>query len=115
MTEWRELAACRGVDPDVFFPAQGEFYTAAKYYCDRCEVRTDCLDYAVNNGETEGIWGGLPPKQRRKIKRRERVLACEFCGDVFSATNSTHKYCSATCRAAGRADYMLRYREGLAS
>ena len=56
---WRELAGCRGVDFDLFFPERGESAEPARRVCARCPVRQPCLDYAISNRIVHGIWGGL--------------------------------------------------------
>lgn len=58
---WREEAACRGMDPDLFFPERGESTAEAKAVCRACLVRTPCLDEALaeDPGRDRGIWGGL--------------------------------------------------------
>lgn len=68
------MAACRGMDPDVFFPRLGAGRAEvdrARVVCRECVVRSECGDYADRAGETAGIWGGLTGKQRQ----RRRVLA----------------------------------------
>ncbi len=68
--------ACAGVDPELFFPGQGEDASAAKAVCQTCPIRTECLDYALDNAEKHGIWGGMSERERRRI-RRQRRLATE--------------------------------------
>lgn len=71
--EWRELAACAGRDESVFFPptdAERAMVRAAKAVCDGCPVQADCLAYAVETGQTEGIWGGLTASERRTYRRK---------------------------------------------
>ncbi len=72
MSDWRTLAACRGLDPDLFFPARGDSFTArnAQAVCAACPVAEQCLEFAIEVGETEGIWGGLSGRQLRAEKRR---------------------------------------------
>jgi WhiB family redox-sensing transcriptional regulator len=65
---WVELAECRGMDPELFFPERGHDASAAKAVCFACPVRTDCLAHAIQNNETVGIWGGLSAHQRRRAK-----------------------------------------------
>jgi WhiB family redox-sensing transcriptional regulator len=67
---WYELAACRGLDPDLFFPERGERTDDALAVCAPCPVRDDCL--AAGLTERFGIWGGRSERQRR-ILRRERA------------------------------------------
>lgn len=73
MTGWREFAACRGLDPALFFPERGEITKPAKATCDSCAVREVCLDEALDRREKFGIWGGESERSRRKIRiaRRE--------------------------------------------
>ncbi|MDA8288854.1 MAG: WhiB family transcriptional regulator [Actinomycetota bacterium] len=72
---WRQRAACRGIDPDVFYPASDEEAEEAKAVCDVCPVRQLCLEHALNNREREGVWGGLTERERRRIIRQRRKSA----------------------------------------
>jgi hypothetical protein len=67
--EWRERAACRGQDPDLWYPERGADVSIAKAICAGCPVRADCLAFALGNGEHHGIWGGLSERQRRRMRR----------------------------------------------
>ena len=75
IVEWRDLAACSGYDPELFFPA-GETGPAAaqirqaKRVCAGCEVADDCLTYAIETNQVAGIWGGLTEDERRPVRRR---------------------------------------------
>jgi len=72
---WWNRAACRK-DPaaaDAFFPAKDGGTRTAKRICAGCPVREPCLDYALDNGERWGVWGGLSERERRRLKRRSRV------------------------------------------
>lgn len=71
---WKQSANCRGVDPDLFFPERGASTKEAKRVCNSCVVRVECLEYALENGEKFGIWGGMSERERRRV-RRERALA----------------------------------------
>lgn len=85
--EWMEHAACRGVDPDLFFPARGEDQDAVKAICAACPVRFDCLDYAMVNSEKFGVWGGLSEKQRRALRRHGRPTPPQ----IVHGTNGGHR------------------------
>ena len=64
---WRDRAACLGHDTSLFFPADSHvpnLYREALALCERCEVRVECLRYAIEAGETDGVWGGVPPNGR---------------------------------------------------
>jgi WhiB family redox-sensing transcriptional regulator len=78
---WQERANCLGVDPDLFFPERGASTREAKSVCAGCEVRLECLEYALDNGEKFGIWGGLSERERRRL-RRQRALARKAAAGV---------------------------------
>lgn len=59
---------CQDTDPEVWFPeGAGPNYKIARAFCNRCPVRNLCLDYAIENEELIGMFGGLTPKERFKI------------------------------------------------
>ncbi|PKW12563.1 transcription factor WhiB [Saccharopolyspora spinosa] len=68
--EWQERALCAQTDPEAFFPEKGGSTREAKRICAGCEVRSECLEYALQHDERFGIWGGLSERERRKLKRR---------------------------------------------
>ncbi len=68
--DWQERALCAQTDPEAFFPEKGGSTQEAKRICSRCEVRPDCLQYALGNDERFGVWGGMTERERRKLKRR---------------------------------------------
>jgi WhiB family redox-sensing transcriptional regulator len=72
---WRKRADCRGIDPEVFFPATDEDAEEAKAICATCPVRQACLEYALANREREGVWGGATERERRRIVRQRRKSA----------------------------------------
>ncbi|MGQ0521405.1 MAG: WhiB family transcriptional regulator [Actinomycetota bacterium] len=72
---WRQRAACRGVDPDVFYPSTDEEAEEAKSICRVCPVRESCLEYALANRERDGVWGGATERERRRIVRQRRKSA----------------------------------------
>ena len=72
---WRQHAACRGVEPDIFYPASDEEAEVAKAVCAVCPVRQPCLEYALSSRERDGVWGGATEKERRRILRQRRKSA----------------------------------------
>jgi WhiB family redox-sensing transcriptional regulator len=66
---WQERALCAQTDPESFFPEKGGSTREAKRICISCEVKDDCLEYALANDERFGIWGGLSERERRRLKR----------------------------------------------
>ena len=76
-TEWTERAACRGMDPNIFFPGEYEPYGPAREVCRRCEVIGDCLDDALAMSvsvDIAGMYGGLTPSERRSLRRGRPVV-----------------------------------------
>ncbi len=67
---WQERALCAETDPESFFPEKGGSTREAKKVCTGCEVRAECLEYALANDERFGFWGGVSVGERRKLKRR---------------------------------------------
>jgi len=66
---WQERALCAQTDPEAFFPEKGGSTREAKRICTGCEVRGECLEYALQHDERFGIWGGLSERERRRLKR----------------------------------------------
>ncbi|GAA4744236.1 hypothetical protein GCM10023328_27550 [Modestobacter marinus] len=67
---WQERALCAETDPEAFFPEKGGSTREAKKICTGCEVRAECLEYALTMDERFGIWGGLSERERRRLRRR---------------------------------------------
>lgn len=67
---WQERALCAQTDPEAFFPEKGGSTREAKKVCISCEVRAECLEYALEKDERFGIWGGLSERERRRLKKR---------------------------------------------
>lgn len=66
---WQDRALCAQTDPEAFFPEKGGSTREAKRICQGCEVKAECLEYALHNDERFGIWGGLSERERRRLKR----------------------------------------------
>ncbi len=67
---WIDRAACRGMPTSVFFPeGRGASDTEALAVCRSCPVREPCGDYAVTEGLTVGIWGGMTAEDRAEVRR----------------------------------------------
>jgi WhiB family redox-sensing transcriptional regulator len=67
---WQADSLCAQTDPEAFFPEKGGSTRDAKKICQSCEVRAQCLEYALANDERFGIWGGLSERERRKLRKR---------------------------------------------
>ena len=75
--DWRDQAACRDADPELFFPDDGlrsarAQVKTAKLICRGCLVSATCLSWALASGQQAGIWGGLTEDQRHRLHRRGR-------------------------------------------
>ena len=66
---WADKAKCLVAEPDTFFPEKGGSTREAKRICSGCPVKDECLEYALENDERFGIWGGLSERERRKLRR----------------------------------------------
>ena len=69
---WADEAACRGLDPLIFYPATDEEAEEAMAVCGVCPAREDCLEHAITNREHNGVWGGATERERQRIIRRSR-------------------------------------------
>jgi len=72
---WEAQGACKHSDPDLFFPVASRGpalrqLARAKQVCERCPVRAQCLEYALQSGQSFGVWGGASEEERRLIRRR---------------------------------------------
>lgn len=76
------VAACRTEDPALFYPpGNGRFltsndpgdYAAGRAICKGCPVRPECLEHALRVPETEGLWGGLTPPERKRLRSARRA------------------------------------------
>jgi WhiB family transcriptional regulator, redox-sensing transcriptional regulator len=75
--DWLGRARCRDEDPELFFPvgSTGPAATqieAAKAVCAVCDVRDECLEWAMASGQEAGVWGGLSEEERRGLRRVRR-------------------------------------------
>jgi WhiB family transcriptional regulator, redox-sensing transcriptional regulator len=72
--DWRDQAACRNTDPELFFPIGNtgpslRQLDRAKQVCAGCTVRTPCLESALASGQEAGVWGGTTEDERRALRR----------------------------------------------
>jgi WhiB family redox-sensing transcriptional regulator len=80
MATWTDAAACRGEDPELFFPiGKGPEFASeieeAKQICAACPVRSDCLQDALDVPHKSGIWGGVDEWEREHMRRRQQHAA----------------------------------------
>jgi WhiB family redox-sensing transcriptional regulator len=75
--DWVHRARCKDEDPELFFPIgtagpAAAQVDAAKAICMQCEVRSECLEWAMDTGQDAGVWGGLSEEERRALRRARR-------------------------------------------
>jgi len=88
-SQWRDKAACRGVDTEVFMPDGRRYFSQKKKrealsYCTVCPVKQDCLEFAFEHDIKIGFYGGMDGDERRYAKRvwvRKRKAAEQEEGD----------------------------------
>jgi WhiB family redox-sensing transcriptional regulator len=71
---WHEDAACASYPAEVFFPPTEAPSSSrvAKSICAACPVREECLSFALETAQSEGVWGGMDAGERRRLRRRAR-------------------------------------------
>lgn len=63
------------MDPEVWFPTAGAPTRTAKKICRKCPVREECLQYALDNKEAYGVWGGHDVRERKKMQKALREVS----------------------------------------
>ena len=96
---WSDRAACVEVGVDPFYPEPGEAMDRAKAVCRTCEVRVECLAFALSVGDWEGIWGGFTERVRRRIAREHN--AGRSLEDIIAADDARHYARIETLEAGG--------------
>jgi WhiB family redox-sensing transcriptional regulator len=77
---WIQRAGCRDQDTDLFYPEVGGGTVAkAKQICRGCPVREPCLEYALQQEDPHGIWGGLSPSEREELLKLRGPIAAPTC------------------------------------
>jgi len=67
-TPRRQFALCLGHAPDLWFPVESDGGADAVAICSACPVRIDCLGWAIDHNEREGIWGGVSARRRKRMR-----------------------------------------------
>lgn len=106
---WESKGLCNQTDPEAFFPEKGGSTKEAKRICLGCEVRAECLEYALDNDQRFGVWGGLSERERRAVKHGNLLpleqlhtppRCCPICGHPLTGKSKYNaQFCSNTCRA----------------
>lgn len=82
--DWMQDGACRGVDPEMFFPTRGGDSATAKKVCEGCPVKDECLDYALRTCQKYGVWGGVSERERRALRKEARVERAAFYRELIA-------------------------------
>lgn len=110
-TAWMEVAACRGEDPALFYSDDEREQSRARRVCSQCPVQMECLDYALANGERDGMWGGTGERERRGIARsvhgtperyQARRCRCPHCASAVARWRTLQKIGDRIIEAARR-------------
>jgi WhiB family redox-sensing transcriptional regulator len=80
--DWQERGACRGIDVGLFFPVVEHEAHEAKAVCSMCPVRARCLEFALEEGERFGIWGGYTTLERKELLGERRAVALIVAGST---------------------------------
>lgn len=98
-SHWSDSAACKGQNPNIFFPNSGpNSALQAKAICAGCVVRSACLQDALATDDCYGIRGGTTPVERQRINDGAtlRRLWCNYCARPFELVvrGRAPRYCS---------------------
>lgn len=80
--DWMRLGSCEPTQEDLFFPERGASTREAKEICRLCIVREPCLEYAIENSQKFGIWGGMSERERRRIRRQRAQQRAKNAQDL---------------------------------
>ncbi len=112
---WQRLGECQYTDPELFFPEKGGSVRQAKRVCRGCEVRAQCLAYAMENDERSGIWGGLSERERRKASRQAGSAVPVLCAGGRHVRTSRNRGPFGNCTDCQAERAAARARNGLAA
>jgi WhiB family redox-sensing transcriptional regulator len=108
---WMDGASCPSVDTDMFFPEKGGTTRPAKLVCGGCEVRAECLQYALTHQERFGVWGGLSERERRRLSGpgipQRRIVRPAKCG-TSAAYQAHYRRGEKPCQYCRDAEKLVR-------
>jgi WhiB family redox-sensing transcriptional regulator len=109
---WMSQGLCAQTDPEAWFPEKGGSTRAAKQICLSCDVRDECLAYAIEHGERFGIWGGLSERERLRLVLADgaapRPCRRSDCTETIRVTaHASKKYHNAECATRARDDFII--------
>lgn len=110
--EWQTKAKCREIGTEAFYPdtRSDPVANAAKRICATCPVVDECLQWALDTGDTWAVLGGTTPDERRPMLRARGgpTRPCRICGTTFTSAWG-RKDCSADCRRESKRRRMATY------
>lgn len=71
--KWMRKAKCKNLNPSIFFPSDGAGVEVARRICRDCQVKKECLEYALAHHIDHGVWGGTSERERRRILKARKV------------------------------------------
>ena len=107
-TEWMADALCREIGGDFWHPEKGQLdiIQIAKRVCGMCSVQQQCLQFALDEGEPHGIWGGVTAIGRARMGMKRRPSP--FPHGTAAGYRRHHRENSSPCFACRRADALDR-------
>jgi WhiB family redox-sensing transcriptional regulator len=91
--DWVAYALCAQTDPEAFHLEKGGSTRQAKKVCSGCEVRAECLTYALEHNERFGVWGGLSERERRQLDGKYvKAYPCPHCLFSFDTSSALHQH-----------------------
>lgn len=100
--DWRDLAACAGEDPDLFYPEPGGSVKPAKQICAGCPVRAECLEDALKTGDRFGVRGGLSERERGRLHRQRKPAPSRYCTKRLHERTPENTYADGRCGPCAR-------------
>jgi len=98
--DWQDEAACKNTDPNDWFPEQYSLHhetLMARICIEDCDVQEQCLEYALSEPETLGMWGGFSQAELKGI-RTKRYSRCKLCGRRWPKARLTYETTCRHCR-----------------
>jgi len=108
--DWERAACWQHPDPNIFHTTEKQDPRPAKAVCVTCPIQVDCMLWALETKQQDGIWGGTTPHERRRINHGEEVVltrACAQCGVTYIVGLYQSRFCSKSCRRAGTSVHQL--------
>jgi len=101
---WQDLARCAETDPEAFFVERGGSTRPAKRVCAACEVRAECLEYALEHRIRDGVWGGTSERERRALlNARDLAAGISRCSTGRHALTEDNRLPDGNCMACSEA------------